>query len=149
MNDEKVAAVMFVVCACVVCAPSPGAAEAPAGRYQATTNEVIDSKTGLTWQRAQAPSTYTWEQAKTYCATLSLEGKKWRLPSVKELLSIVDLGGSSPTIDHSKFFDTSSGDYWTSSPVVGNPDFAWIVYFDGGDTLSNFVNNSNRVRCVR
>ena len=51
------------------------------------------------WQQAAAPSTYTWEQAKAYCPTLTLAGHSdWRLPTRIELVSLVDFGRSAPAI---------------------------------------------------
>jgi hypothetical protein len=35
---------------------------------------VLDNVTGLEWQQATAPGTYNWEEANTYCTTLTLGG---------------------------------------------------------------------------
>src|SRR5215471_12244255 len=44
-------------------------------------NQVNDDVTGLVWQRVVESSTYTWEDAKRYCACLTLDGVAgWRLP---------------------------------------------------------------------
>ena len=49
-----------------------------------------DPDTGLEWQ-CVSPGEMTWEQAKEYADALSLEGKEdWRLPSARELESLLD-----------------------------------------------------------
>ena len=59
---------------------------------------VTDNVTELMWQQSFSSSTFTWGSAGTsgtaqsYCATLATGGHDdWRLPSVTELASIVDL----------------------------------------------------------
>jgi hypothetical protein len=59
----------------------------------------------------------------------------WRIPTLAELLTIANLsasGCSSPCIDPA-FGPTQPGDYWSSSAVEGNPNFAWYVDFLTGD----------------
>jgi hypothetical protein len=80
-------------------------ANAPSDHYQVNyyyedANTVTDLKSGLTWKLALG-SSLTWAQAKTYCQE---SGLHWRLPTEKELLSLVDLSKSSgPTIDTTYF----------------------------------------------
>lgn len=119
--------------------------------------EVTDTKTGLTWQRCSAgqswngstctgsAATYTHEQALAYAKTQT----GWRLPSVKELSSLADKGRSNPVIDTTAFPATASDWYWTSSPVVGDPDYAWFVSFGYGVVDYNLRSNTYHVRLVR
>ena len=73
--------------------PTAPAVDTSAGRYDlSVTGTARDVKTGLTWQRV-APTTGRRKlaDAKTYCATgTGLSGTGWRLPTVKELLTLVD-----------------------------------------------------------
>ena len=65
---------------------------AQAGYIDNGDGTVTDNGTGLMWQQATAPGTYTWEQALVYCENLDLANHTdWRLPTVKELglLSII------------------------------------------------------------
>ena len=73
------------------------------------------------------------------------------MPTVKELLTIVDLSKANPSIDTSVngFPGTSSDYFWSATPVAGAPSNAWYVYFYNGLTTYDDVTNSNRVRCVR
>jgi hypothetical protein len=54
-------------------------------------HSVIDQATGLEWQRRDDGKSRNWVQAHTYCRQLQLNGHTdWRLPTAKELHSIVD-----------------------------------------------------------
>lgn len=128
-------------------------AEAPPGRYTVTAlgtiagGTVLDTKTGLTWQR-QAPETYyTWADATSYCPTL---GAGWRLPSVKELMTLVDYSKlfPDPAIDTTAFTNAPGGNFWTSSLYAGFPSFGWNVGFDGGSASFGGVTSLSRARCV-
>ena len=98
----------------------------------------------LEWQADVPEQVFTWEGAKAYAASL---GDGWRLPTVKELLSLVDYETHNPAC--SVFPDCPSEWFWSSSPVSGGTSYAWSVVFSNG--RSNFLDVSyvNRVRCVR
>src|SRR5450631_801437 len=84
-------------------------ANAPAGRYGGSGSIVVDSKTNLTWQQSPAPSGMSWANAKTYCAGVgsTLGGTGWRLPTEKELLTLIDYSqATGPLIDQSAFAGT-------------------------------------------
>ena len=64
----------------------------------------------------------------------------WRLPNIRELLSLVDYGQSAPALPsgHPFLNVTPTGVYWSSSSFVGAPNFAWSVSLaTGGDTSGN------------
>jgi Protein of unknown function (DUF1566) len=67
---------------------------------------VRDNVTCLIWQRSPAPGTYTFTQAKAYCASLTRAGGGWQLPARIQLMSIVDPAHSGPAIDTTAFPDT-------------------------------------------
>jgi Protein of unknown function (DUF1566) len=135
-------------------------AAAPAGRYTITSGTVYDTKTKLTWQQAVS-GTYAWgggsiETPGTpayYCSVLSLNGAGWRLPTVNELLSIVDYSTSSPAIDPSAFPGTPSNLFWSTTLQHGD-NGQWAVDFSYGSvgwvyTTGSKGNSSLNVRCVR
>lgn len=75
----------------------------------------------------------------------------WRMPSVEELLSIVDYGKASLVIN-SLFGATLSSFYWSASPYVSpyvGDNYAWGVYFDHGYSDNSRKSNSGPVRVVR
>lgn len=110
---------------------------------------VTDQKTGLVWQQKTAGQR-SWESALSYCENLKLGGKSdWRLPDIKELVSIVDLSKPGPAIDSTAFPGTQSSFYWSSTPYVGHTSFAWSVYFYDGSVSSYSEPGSSYVRCVR
>ncbi len=92
--------------------------------------QIKDQVTGLIWQRSQAPSTYTWTQAISYCSTtLTLGSQIWRLPTGKELETLVDykISPPGPMINVTAFPSTLAGGFWSSSPVAGVAGFACVV----------------------
>jgi len=120
-----------------------GQAAAPAGRYSVTTSTVLDNKTGLVWQRNIDITTQrTQDEANTYCAGVSLSGTGWRVPSIKELSTLVDDTVQFPAWDKSAFPDTDNFYYFMSSSP-GNLQ----VFFALGTITSD--RNTTYVRCVR
>jgi len=110
---------------------------------------VTDTSTGLMWQQATAPGTYTWDQAISYCGSLSLAGyTDWWLPTIDELKSLVDTRYR-PTIDPTYFPDTAASWYWSSTTHVSNTNYAWNVYFDFGYVSYPNKNYAGYVRAVR
>jgi Protein of unknown function (DUF1566) len=117
---------------------------------------VTDNVTGLMWQSAPSSSTYQRAAAITYCGGLSLGGHTdWRVPSIIELLSLVDVSVSKPAIDTSLFPNTQSAPYMTATiyPQVDggtNPcQAAYVDFTDGANTTCGSLNNPELVRCVR
>ena len=127
-----------------------GHAEAPTGRYSITAETVVDEKTGLMWQRVLDGQAYTFDDAATYCIGLSLaQHFDWRVPSVKELRTLVDESRVGPAIDEGAFPNTPSTLFWTSSLYPSRANGAWIVDFSDGIVNDNIVTNVWAVRCVR
>jgi hypothetical protein len=59
---------------------------------------ITDQATGLTWMQSDSGAGLDWEDALTYCSSLDYAGfEDWRLPSAKELHSIVDYSRSPDT----------------------------------------------------
>ncbi len=139
----------FLVVVVVVASTTYAEANAPAGRYTTAGGTVYDTKTKLTWQQTVASGTYTWAGAKTYCAGLNLGGTGWRIPTVKELQTIVDDSQANPSIDTTAFLSTPVDWFWSSSPLAGSSSFAWGVDFTCGVTSYNGVSDYHDVRCVR
>jgi Protein of unknown function (DUF1566) len=114
---------------------------------------VTDNVTGLMWQQSVESVTYTQPDALAYCAGLSLAGyTDWRLPTVIEVISIVDPGASSPALN-TKYFPAvafwENAGFWTSTLNAGMPGSAWDVAFSDGETSYQPVGSGFVARCVR
>jgi len=129
----------------------PGRADAPPGRFVATNGTVADTLTTLEWQQVDDDAYRTQDVARTYCNGLTLGGSSdWRLPTVKELLTLVnhELTPSSPSIEP-VFTGTDNEVYWSTTPLAGSASKAWGVFFGPGEATNGSVSNAARVRCVR
>ncbi|NLH47891.1 MAG: DUF1566 domain-containing protein [Myxococcales bacterium] len=49
----------------------------------------MDPNTGLVWQTIPSNDYLTWEEARSFCAELSLAGGNWRFPAISELRTLV------------------------------------------------------------
>ena len=127
-----------------------GRASPPAGRYRVAGGTVYDTKTKLTWQQVVSASMYAQADAMSYCATLSLNGATWRLPTSKELITLVDVSVAypGPTLDSVTFPGTPSDYFWSATPFEGIPDNAWAVSFNYGGPDGYYVSALHYVRCV-
>jgi len=97
---------------------------------------------------------FTWADALVYCENLTWGGTSdWRLPSVKELKSIVDnsRSGPAPTIDITAFPATPNFDFWTSSSRALGAGSAWLGRFYGGYSPGYELKTNTFIytRCVR
>lgn len=74
----------------------------------------------------------------------------WRLPTRRELLSIVHSGRVAPSVDTAYFPNTQSDSYWSRDSRASEPLSAWAVYFNDGypDGLGKHLMRS-RVLLVR
>ena len=119
------------------------------------TGEVRDTQTGLVWATASAPSASANRSAETYCSALQLNGHTWRMPSVKELSTLVDeeppISKVSPAINTMIFPDTAANTpYWTSSLFNNESSTAhppWVLNFLDGFT--GYASTTALARCVR
>jgi Protein of unknown function (DUF1566) len=135
---------------CVHSAAVAGVAEASPGRYVLSNATVYDAKTRLTWQQAFAVANYSEPDAQTYCASLDLGGFRWRLPTMKELLTLMDFSQtSSPTIDLTSFPGTPEDEFWTSTAFAGGSGRGFGVDFSYGLAYTTSVSVSYNARCVR
>jgi hypothetical protein len=118
-----------------------------ASRYEPQTGGVVlDQATGLTWQQTLDPGSYTWDDAKTYCASL---GAGWRVPSLTEAQTIIDDAKEFPAVDATAFPDTPSVSFWTSTAKADGSGASWYIDVFYGASDSDVAARLFRVRCVR
>lgn len=122
-------------------------------RFLTRNGTVQDVNTQLTWQQQASTSSYAWAAAKSYCAALDLGGTGWRLPTVKELLSIADVRSANPALDLSAFPLPPVGvSFWSATSMAGWPVdmFPWRVEYEPEIDVRNALpTDLHHVRCVR
>jgi len=117
---------------------------------------VTDNINRLLWQDSLNTKVdkHSFSEADAYCDNLSLGGltSGWRIPTVKELASLIDVEAYDPAID-GNFTSTAYNDaYWTSENEDGSDTNEWDINFKdgeinyGGTTHASF---DQYVRCVR
>lgn len=114
-------------------------------------NLVYDSKTKLFWQDELIVSKLSWKRAIMYCKRLELGGfNDWRLPKIKEILSIVDYKKSEPALDKSfKNIKFEDGFYWSITYDKNHKNQAFLVEFYHGRVKTANINQAQYIRCVR
>jgi hypothetical protein len=126
--------------------------------YQEQTKDgdtfIADNRTTLIWEVKTAENKnnrYTYEEAEIYCDQLTLGGyTDWRLPTIKELNSILDVNTYNPSIDTYYFRNTVASLYWSSTAYAYiYDDYAWGINFRHGLVYYISVLSDFYVRCVR
>jgi len=107
----------------------------------------VDQTTNLMWQVDNPEETMNWEEAIEYCKNLTYAGyNDWRLPSIKELTSIIDYSKHLPAC---KIEEIKSSSYWSASIYASSSDYAWRVDFYDGNVSGYSKSDSYFVRAVR
>lgn len=119
---------------------------AESGRFQFP-NEyageaVLDTTTGLIWEKTPSSGESGWYRAKTECGVKVIGGHRgWRLPSFFELMTLVDPAASiwrgAPKLPAGHPFGRMPVDtYWSADVPQGNPAHAYVVDFSAGDVAT-------------
>ena len=117
-----------------------------------------DNVTNLVWSLQIQAATWNNATVSTYpdaghnTATRCGFATGWRLPTRRELLSIVHHGlpdYSTAKIDVAYFPNTPSGYYWTSDAYAPPLAYAWLVDFNVGYSFGYYRTGTNSVRLVR
>ncbi|BAF73177.1 DUF1566 domain-containing protein [Sulfurovum sp. NBC37-1] len=113
---------------------------------------IKDPKTNLMWEDTPhvRETKITQPRAKEYCSELQLGGySDWRLPTIHELLTIVDYNRVSPAIPKAFSYIEDESFYWTSTRVADEDDAFWGVNFKRGASSKASEYYDRYVRCVR
>jgi hypothetical protein len=122
---------------------------------------ITDNYTKLMWAKCTqgntgkdckggSPSQREWSKARNECDALTLAKKTgWRLPTLKELQSIVDSGAFTPSINKTFFLNTASSPYWTSTAPAQYLSSKFTVLFSDGSVYFKDGGNFAATRCVR
>lgn len=149
------------------CHPESVPASTPDSQLQENGDgTVTDLKTGLIWKQclegqsgsdcaSGSAEDFTWPQALQRAQTVNSGGgfagsTDWRLPTIKELSSLVERQCWEPAINLTRFPHASSLSVWSSSAVAGFPYSVWYVgFYDGFTSFYNKSRYSFQLRLVR
>lgn len=94
---------------------------------------VYDRATGLLWEQSGSEEAIPHSDATIYCDQLPLANKAWRLPTVEELLSLMEPPESSGDVYFDPAFNSRQSWVWSADmrQVHGEelPGSAWMVDF--------------------
>jgi len=133
--------------------------ESPTNYTDNRNGTITDNYTGLIWRKCPqgmsgndcksgSVSFREWSKARVECENLSFAGKKgWRIPTLKELQSIVDTGSYDPAINKT-FFAGSDGPYWTLTSPAKYSGSKFTVIFSTGSVYYQGDNAPAATRCV-
>ena len=112
---------------------------------------VKDPKTGLLWEDTpHALTKITHPKAEAYCKTLTLGGfHDWRLPTIRELLSLVDYRRYKPAMPSAFSYVEKDAFYWSATVYADDSDEYWGVNFKDGASSKAAEYYDRYVRCVR
>lgn len=109
---------------------------------------VLDNGTGLMW--APAGPAMPWTDCPAYAAQARFGGfSDWRVPSIKEQMSVVDFSRVNPSTDPTYFPET--GIFWSSTVDVSYADaqYVYALDFGTGGSVREQPMHPHAVRLVR
>jgi hypothetical protein len=123
---------------------------------------VLDRETGLVWERDPTAigssgqddaGIDSWAVAAFKCIRKAVGGRKgWRLASVHELTSLVDVSVSPNDVrlplGH-PFQNIGTDFYWTATTYAVEPSRAWVLRFLGGGVVTEDKPAAHPFWCVR
>ncbi|MEM7182995.1 MAG: DUF1566 domain-containing protein, partial [Spirochaetota bacterium] len=121
---------------------------------------VKDNSTGLVWQKCSngqgttdcssgSASNSTWTAAISYCNSLSLASRSWRLPNLHELWSITnETTSTTPIINTTAFPSTDLASYWSSNTRQSTGSDGFGINYSNGAFTFFATTNAYKARCV-
>ncbi len=107
---------------------------------------VMDYATGLMWQKTGSTRRLTYKDAQGYIENLNHtwfgDYADWRMPTVKELISLLEPEKQSNGLYINPIFDATTW-YWTSSGST------WCVHSGFGAVIWYRLDDAGSVRAVR
>jgi len=93
---------------------------------------ITDRLTGLMWTKRADLNHCIWSTAVSYCRSLNAYGyNDWRLPNIKEIISLLDFSNFSPCLQNGHPFTSVKNErYWSSTFVnsyLPNPNYKWAL----------------------
>jgi len=124
---------------------------------------VTDNLTGLIWlKNANPDGTKTWNNAIVYCNSLAdgtaglsdaSTAGEWRLPNVRELLTLIDFSKGDPDVplptDHPFTGVANYFNYWTNTTFAANSSYAWFISMNTGAGSATWKTSTYYIWAVR
>ena len=118
---------------------------------------VCDNQTRVWWERSPSTNYFVWgldwgtPNAVDHCKNLDLNGKDWRLPTVNELITLVNFSvftqAEALNEPNGPFVGLLPSFYWSATSFIGPAD-AWFVNFATGFVFSNSKDFKFHAWCV-
>lgn len=119
---------------------------------QADDKIIYDAATGLQWQRGGSDYNMTYDETKKYIHELNKTGfagfSNWRLPSLKEAMSLMEPEKMNGELYIDPMFDQTQRWIWTTDQFPGQ-SWAWVVDFSHGECNGLYLYYNFYVRGVR
>jgi hypothetical protein len=138
----------------VRCVQGPLPEDEPQDRWLVLGDVVWDRVTGLAWDRMPVATRVTWPQALALCRE---KAKGWRLPTVKELVTLISRDGEEGSRIHPTFEALRGREAyeWTATPNPTSGFLVETIHFHSGhihENPGNIETDDERfafsVRCV-
>jgi c(7)-type cytochrome triheme protein len=127
---------------------------------------VVDNSTGLMWMRCVLGQHWDgktclepkpWFTHRSWAGAMKDAGKSryagyddWHLPSVDELMSIIERRCEDPAVNSEIFPNVPAAPHWTRESYSTNHDYAWRINFKNGKDNADIKENPSYVaRLVR
>jgi len=107
-------------------------------RFEERKDHYFDTRTGLKWALATT-GIRTWDEAMH-------PPQGFRLPTMQELFTLVDFTANHPATHLPQMLPSY---YWSATSYAIFDNCAWGIYFDRGDTGSNYKSSRCYVRYVK
>jgi hypothetical protein len=128
------------------------AASSPSERFVAALDgaAVKDLQTGFTWEQSPDFSYSVWTEAIVRCQGKTVGGQSgWRLPSIKELSTLIDSSQKDPALPLGHpFGNNKSSIFWSSTPSETDDMVSWHVSFFTGEVVTDQKSQTRRAWCM-
>ena len=132
-------------------------------RFQVSADgqEVLDQDTRLIWRRCLEgmryeagrclgePQPLAWSQGVDWAKAVSMPTTSWRMPTMMELSSVIDMNRHGAPVDPVLFPDTPRAYVWSATVNERTPSHAWVMFYANGYMMSAQQSISYFVRLVR
>lgn len=105
----------------------------------------------IVWAAHRSSERMTWQDAKAWAESLTINGWSWRLPTVEEAFLLCDRSRATyPLVDPAHFPDCEGEWIWTGTEDMTPPaGYAWGVNLSFGVSDRDRVGDHDLVRAVR